>query len=233
MKRSICAIACVVFAVGTLADSAAAQLPGNPVYALTPRVGVTLSGDYGRGLKVGDSQFTHYFGGRLTVGLPDASFWVGGGQYDSRERGADKEIAAGGGVAVNFLKAPTLPVALSLQVGGGMVPCGDDCTAINATAGPVLKINVVGAVDIVHPWIMPRAHVTRYQISGGYLDQVGFGGSAGLSVTLPFGLGFHGALDFSVFEERSSGAIFAVERSPLVAGGGIHYAVRVPSLGVL
>ena len=233
MKRFPGGIAILAVMSILAGETASAQLAGNPVYAVTPRVGITLSGDYGRGLKVGDSKWTDYFGGRLTVGLPAVSFWVGGGQYDSRVRGADKEIAMGGGAAVNFLKAPTLPVALSLQVGGAMVPCGDDCTAINAVAGPVLKINVVGAVDIVHPWIMPRAHVTRFMIGGGYLDQIGFGGSAGFTVTLPFGLGFHGALDFSMFEETSSGAILAENRSPLVAGGGLHYAVKIPGFGVL
>jgi hypothetical protein len=34
-----------------------------------------------------------------------------------------------------------------------------------AAAGPVFTINVFGAVDIMHPQIMPRAHLTLYQIA--------------------------------------------------------------------
>jgi hypothetical protein len=224
----------ISFVLGTvlIAPSATAQLAGNPVYAALPSVGITLSGDYGRGLVTDESSKTDYFGGRLDLGLSALSIWVGGGAYDSKVAGADMEIAFGGGVAAFLLGARSSPVILSVQAGGGTVPCGTDCTTINAFAGPVLKANTGSAVDIVHPWIMPRVHVTRFSMSDASVNQVGFGGSAGFSIDLPFGLGLHGAIDFTVFEETSSGAIVAEERSPLIVGGGLHYSVSIPGLGV-
>ena len=232
MKRFFVAVASFALVSSLTSDPAAAQLPGNPVYAALPSVGITLSGDYGMGLVTDESARTDFFGGRLQLGLPAFSLWVSGGAYDSWT-GPGMEITMGGGVALNVLKARSLPVSLSLQAGGGTLPCGSGCTTINAFAGPALKLNVAGAVDIFHPWIMPRVHVTRFNVSGGYRDQVGFGGSGGFAVNLPFGLGIHGAIDFSIFEETTSDAIFAERRSPLVVGGGLHYLISIPGLGGL
>jgi hypothetical protein len=233
MKRFVGGITTLALASGFATNPAVAQLAGNPVYAITPSVGITLSPDYGRGLVTDESAKTDFFGGRLVVGLPAVSFWVGGGAYDNRTTGADMEITLGGGAAVNFLKTPSLPVALSLQMGGGTVPCGTDCSTINAYAGPALKINVVGAVNSVHPWVMPRVQFTHFSMSGASVNQVGFGGSGGINLTLPFGLGIHGAVDLAIFEEAISGAMIAEKRSPLVVGGGLHYSVSVPGFGVL
>jgi hypothetical protein len=213
-------------------ETASAQLAGNPVYAVTPSVGVTLSVDYGRGLVVGESAKTDFFGGRLFMGFPGVSFWVGGGEYDSRT-GAEKEKMLGGGVAFDFLRAPSSPVVLSLQVGAGTGDCGTDCTMTNAVAGPALKINVVGAVNTIQPWLMPRVQATRFSMSGAVVNQFGFGGSAGINLTLPFGLGIHSALDYSTFRETTTGAMTAVRREPLIVGGGLHYFLSIPGFGTL
>lgn len=226
-------LALCIFAAAILSTQTAAQLAGNPVYAVTPSTGITLSADYGRGLKGDESPRTDFFGGRLVVGLPAVSFWVGGGAYDSRVPRSDLEITMGGGAAVNFLKSPVLPVSLSLQVGGGTVPCGAGCTSISAYAGPAIKFNIVGAVDIFQPWLMPRVHATRFSMSGANVNQIGFGGSGGFNINLPFGLGLHAVFDYSTFEETTSGAIVAQKRYPLVVGGGLHYYLKVPGFGVL
>ncbi len=46
-------------------------------------------------------------------------------------------------------------------------------------------------------------------------------------------VGFHGAIDFSMLEETSSGAIVAEKRSPLMIGLGLHYSLSIPGFGVL
>jgi len=232
MKRFIGAIPMLAVIFFLVSETASAQLAGNPVYAIIPSVGVTLSSDYGRGLAVGESAETEYYGGRLIMGFPGVSFWVGGGAYDSRTA-AEMEKMLGGGVAIDFLQAPSLPVALSLQVGGGTGACGTDCTVTNAVAGPVLKINVVGAVNTVQPWLMPRVQATRFSMGGAVATQFGFGGSGGINLNLPFGLGLHAVLDYATFSETTSGAMIAAKRAPLIVGGGLHYFVSIPGFGTL
>ena len=172
MKRFLGTIHMLAVISFLTSETASAQLAGNPVYAVTPSVGVTLSGDYGRGLVIGESVKTDYLGGRIIFGFPGVGFWVGGGAYDSRT-GAETEKMLGGGVAIDFLQAPSLPVALSLQVGGGTGACGANCIVTNVVAGPALKINVVGAVKTVQPWFMPRVQATRFSMNGAVVTQFG------------------------------------------------------------
>jgi len=75
--------------------------------------------------------------------------------------------------------------------------------------------------------------VARYNSASGHLDQVGYGVSTGLYAAVPFGLGFHRTADFSMHEQTNWGALLAEKRSPLIAGGGIHYTARVPGLEVV
>lgn len=232
MKRIIGHTFLLAMMLFLVSEATSAQLAGNPVYAVTPSVGMTLSGDYGRGLAVGESIETEYYGGRLTFGFPGVSLWVGGGAYDSRT-GADLEKMIGVGVAIDFLRAPSVPVALSLQMGGGTGACGTDCIVTNVVAGPVLKINVVGAVNAVQPWIMPRVHATRFSMSGVAVTQFGFGGSGGINLNLPFGLGIHAAVDYATFSETTSGAMVAEKRAPLTVGAGLHYFLSIPGFGTL
>ena len=233
MKRFIGGIAVVALAMGLVAESASAQLAGNPVYAINPGVGVTLNGDFGRGLN-DESGKGNYFGGRVVLGVPMVSFWVGAGQYDSRLPNADKEITLGGGAAINLVKAPMLPVALSLQVGGGTVGCGTDCSKLNVVAGPALKINVPTPGIGIEPWVMPRFHMSRESDAGVVVTQTGFGASGGLNISLPMGLGLHTVVDFTSLPEKTTaaGVLEAAKRSPLTVGIGLHYKISVPSLGL-
>ena len=223
MKRFIGGIAVVALALGLLADAASAQLTGNPVYAINPGVGVTLNADFGRGLN-DDSGKDQVFAGRVVLGVPTVSFWVGGGLWDSRIEGADKEVTLAGGAAINLIKAPLLPVALTLQAGAGRVSCGTDCSTLTAILGPSLKINVPVPAIGVEPWIMPRVQLTRGSLGGVSDTDFGIGASAGVNVKLPAGPGFHLAVDWSRSGDPST--------EPIVAGIGVHYSIKVPSLGV-
>jgi len=231
MKRFVGSIAVIALAMGLVAESATAQLAGNPVYAINPGVGVTLNADFGRGLN-DESGKTNYFGGRVVLGVPMVSFWVGGGVWDPRTPLADKETALGGGAAINLIKAPLLPVALTLQVGGSTLSCGEECSDLHLVAGPALRINVPTPGVGIEPWIMPRVHMTRFSLMGESATQTGFGASGGININLPMGLGFHAAVDFASLPDVTEGAIAMPEMTPVIGGVGIHYKIAVPSLGM-
>jgi hypothetical protein len=223
MKRFICGIAVVALAMGLVADAASAQLTGNPVYAINPGVGVTLNADFGRGLN-DDSGKDQVFAGRVVLGVPTVSFWVGGGLWDSRIEGEDKEVTLAGGAAINLIKAPILPVALTLQVGAGTLSCGDECSTLNVVAGPALRVNVPTPGVGVEPWVMPRVQYMRATVLDVSADEWGVGASAGLNISLPVGLGFHVAADVLSVGDPAL--------QPVTVGAGIHYKIAVPSLGM-
>jgi hypothetical protein len=64
MKRFVGGIAVLALALGLTASVASAQMHGLPVYGAVGGVGVTIMGDYGRGLN-DESGKTNYFGGRI------------------------------------------------------------------------------------------------------------------------------------------------------------------------
>lgn len=227
MKRFFGVIAVLALAMGLVAEATSAQLHGNPVYAINPGVGITLAGDFGKGLN-DDSEKGRFIGGRIVLGVPMVSFWVGAGQYDPTG-GLEKETTIGGGAAINLIKAPILPVALTLQVGGATVSCGDDCSGLNVFAGPALKVNIPTPGIGIEPWIMPRVNMSR---AGESITRKGIGASGGVNINLPMGLGVHAVVDFAKFGETTSGLMTALESSPMTAGIGLHYKIAVPSLGL-
>jgi hypothetical protein len=231
MIRSTGRIAAAVAVMGVLVDPASAQLAGNPVYAINPGVGVTLNADFGGGVNDESGQ-PNYFGGRVVLGIPMASAWVGGGLLDDRDPTTDNEATLGGGVAFNIIKAPMLPVALSLQAGGATVGCGTDCSYLDLVAGPSIKVNVPTAGIGIEPWLMPRVHLRRLTFLGVSVTQTGFGASGGVNVDLPMGFGIHAVVDFADFATERSGALSLHGASPLTAGIGLHYKITVPSLGL-
>jgi opacity protein-like surface antigen len=231
MKRFFGVIAVLALAMGLATEVASAQLAGNPVYAINPGVGVTLNGDFGVGVN-GDADSTKFYGGRIVLGVPMVSFWVGGGTYIHTNPAIENEITLGGGAAINLIKAPILPVALTLQVGGATLGCGDDCSNLNVVAGPALKVNVPTPGIGIEPWIMPRVHMSRVSFGGESITQTGFGVSGGLNINLPMGLGLHAVVDFASFSEKTAGVMTMLENSPMTAGIGLHYKIAVPSLGL-
>lgn len=234
MKRFVGSIAVIALAMGLVVESASAQLAGNPVYAINPGVGITLAGDFGRGIN-DESGKANFFGGRVILGVPMLSFWVGAGQVDFRNPDPnvdDKEITLGGGAAINLIKAPLLPVALTLQAGGSTMSCGDDCTDLHLVAGPALRVNVPTPGVGIEPWVMPRVHMSRQSVGGETVTQTGFGASGGINVNLPMGLGFHAVVDYAKIPEGTSGLWTIDEAKPMLVGIGIHYKIAVPSLGM-
>ena len=234
MKRLFGGMAVVALAMGIATEAVSAQLDGNPVYAVNPGVGVTLNADYGRGLN-DESGETNYYGARVVLGVSAVSFWGGVGQVDMRNPDPtvdDTEVSWGGGAAINLIKAPLVPVSLTLQLGAASVGCGDDCNDIRFVAGPALRINIPTQIIGIEPWVMPRYHMERNSSGDESVMQHAFGVSGGLNIRLPMGLGFHIVVDYADLPDAIEGTFAIPESSPVTGGIGLHYKIAVPSLGL-
>ena len=130
------------------------------------------------------------------------------------------------------MKAPLLPYALTLQLGGGTVSCGTDCNMLDLVTGPAFKVNVHAPGLRIEPWVMPRVHVSRTSFRGESVLQPGFGVSLGVNLSIPSGFGMHAVLDFADFSRSTSGSLTVPKASPYTGGIGIHYKIAVPSLGM-
>jgi hypothetical protein len=207
----------MVTALGLLASPALAQMLGNPVY-FSPKqgVGLTIAGDYGRGLNDASGK-TNYFGGRATLGLPMFAITVGGGS--AKPSDGASATSFGGDVAVTVVKGPMVPVTVSLQAGAGYSSVSSVKT-LHVPAGVALAFNVKSPGASVEPWVAPRIDYVRVKVGTLSTNQTKVGASGGVNVGLPSGLGFHAALDYV----NVSGG------SPFMVGAGVHYTIKIPSL---
>lgn len=229
MKKLVISLACGVLALSLIAQPATAQFYGNPTYAVVYGTGFTILGDYGRGLN-DDSGKPNYFGGRAALGLPILSLWAGGGVYKPEGEGAESQATFGGGATLNLVKGPLVPVTVGIQAGVGF-ESAETGNKITVPAGALLAINVPSPTVDVKPWIMPRVELQRLSPDvGESSSEVGFGVSGGLDVTLPTGFGFHIAGDWRSITVGEG--VAEITSKPFLLGGGIHYKVAIPSLGM-
>lgn len=229
MKRFVGGIAVLALALGLTASVASAQMDGLPVYGAVGGVGVTIMGDYGRGLN-DDSFKTNYFGGRIELGLPMVNIYAGAGSVKAADEFVvgenSSDIAFGGGLAVKLLKGPDAPVGVGVQAGLGY-ESQDGVNFMRVPFGVLLAFNVPSTEVAVTPWILPRAEWERYSGEGfESQSEFGFGASGGLSIVLPMGLDFHAAIDWMTITWGDADAL-----TPLVVGVGASYHITVPSLG--
>lgn len=217
MKARFGRLSAMVGTLALVASPALAQMLGNPVYFFQNEgTGLTLAGDYGRGLNDASGK-TNYFGGRATLGLPMFAITVGAGS--AKASGGSAVTSFGGDVAVNLAKAPSLPVTVALQAGLGYSSVsGVKTMHVPVGAALAFKPKTPGAT--VTPWVAPRLDYVRVSVGGVSANQTKFGASGGVSVGIPSGLGFHVALDYV----NVSGG------SPFLVGAGVHYAIKIPSL---
>lgn len=205
---------------------AAAQMPGNPVY-YSPKhgVGLSLQGDYGRGVNDASGK-TNYFGARAVLGLPIVTLSAGGGYLDA----AEGDVTFGGTAAINLLSAPLLPVAIGVQAGAGYVSQGGTNT-ISVPIGAVLAVKPPTPALSIEAWAAPRVQITR--VSNGTSDtESDFAISAGVNLGLPTGIGLHAAADYTVRSSDVPG-VSSSDVSPFVIGVGIHYKFTIPGLGMV
>ena len=213
--------------LGLFAAPASAQVFGMPVDFRPVGTGVTIHGGIGRGVNDNSGKITSA-GGGVTIGLP--SFQIGAAV--SRFGLADdepQEISFGGHAAFKLPLPPATPVSLSIGAGIGVLSTDitptESVTSIFVLVGLTLAINVPSPTLDVTPWISPQF---RYSRTGEFTIPVfgtvpsesnsDFGVSGGLSITLPMGFGFQGLFDYDNASEA------------FTVGGGLHYAIAVPSL---
>jgi hypothetical protein len=207
--KTIVRLSCAVLGIGLVTNVASAQLEGLPAYNYAPaQAGVTVSGMFGRGLNDASGK-ANSAGGMLTYGAD--MFWVGGGAsyFDFSEA---KIVSFGGNVGVNLPLGPELPVKVAVVAGAGYWS-KEGVNALTVPAGVTLAINVPSPTLSVTPWISPGIRYLRTSVNDISASTTKFGGSGGLTVTLPMGFGFDVAIDYT----NISGS------SPLVVGGGLHY----------
>lgn len=224
MTARIGRLSAVVGTLAVFASPALAQNAGNPWYFFQNEgTGLTIAGDYGRGLNDASGK-ANYFGGRATLGLPKFAITATGGS--AKPSGGSSSTWFGGDVAVDVLKAPALPVTVALQAGLGYNSTGGVKTMhIPVGAALAFKPKTPGAS--VTPWIGPRLDLVKVT---SFDMEKHVGASAGVSVGLPSGLGFHAALDYTYL--KGAGAFSSSDLSPFYVGVGVHYAIKIPSLGV-
>jgi hypothetical protein len=190
---------------------------GNPVYFTPPSTGLTIAGDFGRGLNNASGK-ANYFGGRLVLGLPMVTVGVGGGTLRSGGSGVTE---FGGHAGVKVFGLPASGVSISVQAGLGYVKTGG-ITNLTIPAGVTLGFKPPSPGVSFEPWV--NAGVRHLRQSGGAgpsASTTKMGASGGVNVGLPMGLGFHAALDYT----NISGG------SPFLVGAGVHYKISVPGLG--
>lgn len=216
--KAVSCISAAALALGLAAAPAAAQLLGNPVY-VSPKggTGVTISGDYGRGLNTNSGK-GNSFNGRVTLGLPMVQIQVGAGSY--KPKGGVSTANFMGQAAIRLLGGGPMPANVSLFAGAGYASKSGTKT-LTVPAGVAIGLNVPSPSVSVEPWIAPRINYMHVSVAGISSSQSKFGISGGVNLGLPMGLGFHAALDYVAI----SGA------APLTFGIGVHYKFTVPGLG--
>lgn len=239
MRKLIGGLAVVALLAGVLATPAAAQIHGNATYAAMPGTGVTISGDFGMGLNDDAKWYNDndelkspmYIGGRIGLGLEKFGVWAGAGGFPIGISGASAKVGFGGGAGFHVLSGPEMPVTVSIQAGAGYYKYETEKNLI-VPFGALIAINIPTTGVGVTPWIYPRGEYYSFKESSLDISEnkVGFGVSGGLMVTLPMGVGLQGTLDWKSikFGEGTD----AVTWKPMVVSFGLHYKIKVPSLGM-
>ena len=217
--KTIVRLSLAVLALGIMADVASAQLMGLPAYNYAPAgAGVTVSGMYGRGLNNASGK-ANSAGGMLTYGAQ--MFWVGAGA-SYFDFSTAKVASFGGNAGVNLPLGPSLPMKVAVVAGVGY-SSKNSVKAMTVPAGLTLAFDVPSASMSVTPWISPGIRYLRADPGiGTWSSTTKFGGSGGVSITLPMGVGFDVAVDYT----NVSGA------SPFLGGVGLHYTFATSGGGM-
>jgi hypothetical protein len=216
--KAVARFSLAALALGLVAAPASAQLAGLPVVYQPAGTGVTIGGMFGRGLNE-DSGKLNSAGGMVTIGLP--MFWVGAGasyfDFDTA-----KDISFGGQAGYKIPLPPSTPVSVGVVAGASYMSNSDlDMKTLFVPAGVTIAINVPSTSVSVTPWVSPQFRYTRVSISGESGSESQFGGSGGVSIGLPMGVGFDVAIDYNHLPGVSQ-----------ISGGvGLHYTIKTPGLG--
>lgn len=221
--HGVLAIAGLLFGGAAVAPTAAAQVPGIPVYNSGIPTGIAIYADIGfpnqdagqgRALAVSGRGGFGPFG--VTAIL--STF--------NPEGPGDSELSVGGTLNYKIFGGPLIPLSVRLQGGIGyskpdigILP-DEDVNEFRFPIGVGLALTIPNPALAIKPWIAPRVDIVRQ--SGGSLSETesNFGLAGGLEFNLLSGLGLHAAYD----------RVFMDGGDPSVFGFGAHYAFRIPGL---
>lgn len=209
MKQQFVAVLATAALSLAMAVPATAQSFFIPDYALPSASGMTggfVAGGFARGIG-DDSGEQSVFGGAVG-GFFNRVTIMGQAGYVASDV---EELTFGGAISVDILPPETSSLQVAIQGGFGYIDPG--ITLFRVPIGVAFKGNVRSESATVVPWAMPKIVITR---AGDPISETetDFGASGGIGITLPSGIGFHGALDV-MFEGDSS--------TPILFGVGVHY----------
>jgi hypothetical protein len=217
--RALARFAAAGLVLSLAAKPAIAQLVYNPTYfAPNPGTGLTVSGDFGDQVSPSTAKGTS-FGARADLGLPMITVGVGLASFKADGVGAASTINFAGTAGYTLMSLPLTGVSVSLHAGVGYWS-KSGANQMNVPFGVTLGIKPPSPGVSLEPWVSVRGHYFKPNVGSATTK---FGGSAGVNVGLPMGLGFHGAVDYL---NISGGAPFTI-------GVGVHYKFSVPGLGVV
>jgi hypothetical protein len=232
MKRFLGGFALIALILGLSGHAASAQMAGFVNYPAIGGVGVKVFGDYGRGLN-DDAAKATYLGGRAELGIPVASFWLGGGAV-SPDGVEGSEVTFGGGAGINLIKGPMVPVKVSVQASYGTIKSGrwtgegGRLTSIPFGVAAALNLGT-GGVGVT-PWAYAFGEYNSLSPSEGDSEsKFGYGISGGVELNLPVGLGIYAAIDWTSIDWEGG---TDTRTSPVVAAFGLSYKATIPSLGM-
>ena len=235
--KTIVRVSMAAVAVAVFANAASAQLANVPVYTSpTGYQGILIAGGVGLGVN-DDAKFTNSsplaFGGAIGYGAKMFNIHVMVAQLDTKDdAGLGKEIEFGGQVGVTIMNKEASPVAVNAFGGLGYLKFDNNANDFKVMSIPVgigLGFKVPSTGVAITPWAAPRGQMNMYSSGGLSASQIGFGVSGGVSVNMPMGLGFHAALDWSTFSEKTGTDLGTLAKaSPLVFGAGVHYVFKMP-----
>ena len=227
MRRLIGVSLAMALTATASVGSLGAQQSSNVLYAVPLETGVTLYGDFARGIN-DEANRSNYYGARIALGLPFVSLSVGGGVFDSERFNTSgetirtpKEVTFGASAALKLLRLPAAPLSISAQGGVRYSKIGDAPFELQAVSFPV-AIGVFLDLPFLNlsPWAAPRIEIERRDISGFSTTELGFGLSGGVELGLSSSLGAHAAFDWMTID---FGIGPATSSAPFRVGVGLHY----------
>jgi len=235
--KTIVRISLAAVAVAVFANAASAQLANVPVYTSPAGYqGLLIAGGVGLGIN-DDAKFAASsplaYGGAVGYGTKMFNIRAMVAQLNTKDDlGLGKEIEFGGQVGVTVMNKEASPLAVNVFGGLGYVKFdnnANDFKVMSIPAGVGLGFKVPSSSVAITPWVAPRGQMNMYSSGGLSASQIGFGVSGGVGVNMPMGLGFHAALDWSTFSEKTGTDLGTLPKaSPLVFGAGVHYIFKTP-----
>jgi hypothetical protein len=213
----------LILALAVGVPSAAAQVPGIPVYNSGVARGIAVYGDVGFTNESAGKGTAFAISGRAGFGPIGATAILS--TFNPKGSGSS-DVSVGATLNYKLFGGPLVPLSVTMQGGigyskpdTGFLP-GSDVTALHFPVGVGFALTIPNPVLAIRPWIAPRLDIVHTSVSGTSNTETNFGLGGGIELNLLTGLGVHAAYD----------RVFTGGGDPSVFGFGLHYAFRIPGL---